>query len=531
MKVWFQNRRMKHKRQTLGKQGDDGDDKDSITSDGGKSTKMSDKFLDDEMSKKSCQGCEMPTAGLCGSHEEVPDLGSTRGNNNNTPSATNNNTSFNTNSNGASSVASSGSFDKIIAEDDSRSNEDNASSAQTSPRLKKPLKGDARRNSPVERKIALCKISPSASASGQQKEDKVSGAAKNMTPPAVLNANTLMYPHLPRSSPTTATAIASATVTIQNVPNNTSIPAFASRGTTNQFQNQYQMSANHAYRSEARAGKQQQPQPYQHQQVQGYTPQGDNSMYNPDHPTVNDSQPYTMRNQATSRLRGTATTRQYHAYPHNQYQYYNNKNHPNSANQNQNPNPNHNQSDAYVHGLTNQYGYQSTTAAEYNHYGYPAASMYPADGTDTMGAHMHNSVHLGHEHTNPYYPSESNMHHQMHKVEGSEYGSKTGYYDGTAYSATNADSSYIGSEVYQNSAAAIMTPPTSVQTDSSDTYSSFQQFYPGDGQQPQPQPQQQPQVTATAATVATVGENSNSSSDFNFLSNLANDYTPEYYQI
>lgn len=95
---------MKHKRQTLGKSGDEGDDKDSVTSEGGKSGKMSDKFLDDEMSKKSCQGCELPTAGLCGSHDEIPDISSTRGNNNNTPSATNNNTNFNNNSNGASSV-------------------------------------------------------------------------------------------------------------------------------------------------------------------------------------------------------------------------------------------------------------------------------------------------------------------------------------------------------------------------------------------------------------------------------------------
>lgn len=54
---------MKHKRQTLGKQGEDGDDKDSVTSEGGKSAKLSDKYLDDEMSKKSCQGCEMPPAG------------------------------------------------------------------------------------------------------------------------------------------------------------------------------------------------------------------------------------------------------------------------------------------------------------------------------------------------------------------------------------------------------------------------------------------------------------------------------------
>lgn len=497
MKVWFQNRRMKHKRQTLGKQGDDGDDKDSITSDGGKSVKMSDKFLDDEMSKKSCQGCEMPTAGLCGTHEEVPDLvGSTRVNNNNTPSATNNNTSFNTNSNGASSVASSGSFDKIIAEDDSRSNEENGS-AQTSPRLKKVnmgtniVKVENRRNSPniVERKIAMCKISPSQKE--QMETNKVN--SKNMTPPAVsgtptlgINANNIMYPHLQRSSPTTATAIASATVTIQNVP------PFATRGTTNQFQNQYQMNSQVYNRNESRQTKQQ----YQVHSQAGYAT-GD--MYNPDHPTVNDGQPY-VRNQTRSEITGRVRNRQsYHSYPNQYYNY----------NKNPNETYNMNSQTGYVQG------YQSEQS--YNHYGYPAASMYPADGSDNMGAHMHNSVHMGHEHTTTPYYSNDNMH-QMHKVEGSEYVNKVGYYENAAYNTSTADSTYIGSEVYPNNTAAIMTPPTSVQTDSSDTYSNFQQFYPGENQQ-------QAQVTAPT------GENSNSSSDFNFLSNLANDYTPEYYQI
>lgn len=169
VKVWFQNRRMKHKRQTLGKQ-DDGDDKDSVTSDGGKSAKLSDKFLDDEMSKKSCQGCEMPSAGLCGSHDEIPDLTSTRGNNNNTPSATNNNTNFNNNSNGASSVGSTGSFDKLMNEEDSRSNEDSGANPNTKIAKKNSvlptssvIKVENRRSSPntCDRKNNIQKVSPS----------------------------------------------------------------------------------------------------------------------------------------------------------------------------------------------------------------------------------------------------------------------------------------------------------------------------------------------------------------------------------
>lgn len=160
---------MKHKRQTLGKQ-EDGDDKDSVTSEGSKSAKLSDKFQDDEMMKKSCQGCEMPSASLCGTHDEIPDLSSNRGNNNNTPSATNNNTNFNNNSNGASSEASAGSFDKLITEEDSRSNEDNG--VHLPPKSAKKnsavptnvsIKLENRRSSPntCERKINVKKVSPS----------------------------------------------------------------------------------------------------------------------------------------------------------------------------------------------------------------------------------------------------------------------------------------------------------------------------------------------------------------------------------
>ncbi|XP_055587732.1 homeotic protein proboscipedia [Uranotaenia lowii] len=99
VKVWFQNRRMKHKRQTLSKTDDEGSGKDE---------------LKDSSSKKSCQGCELPS-------DDIPDSTSnSRGLNNSTPntSATPNSTielgtpTGGTGLNAAdSSVASSGSID------------------------------------------------------------------------------------------------------------------------------------------------------------------------------------------------------------------------------------------------------------------------------------------------------------------------------------------------------------------------------------------------------------------------------------
>ncbi|KAH0998915.1 hypothetical protein HUJ04_004162, partial [Dendroctonus ponderosae] len=196
VKVWFQNRRMKHKRQTLGKQGEVGDDKDSVTSEGGKSAKLSDKYLDDEMSKKSCQGCEMPPAGLCVPQEEAPDIVSSRGNNNNTPSATNNNTgAFSSgNSTGASSIGSAGSFDKLL-EEDSRSNEDcggpggtgasSISKESGTPSTPLPsIKVENRKSSPIscDRKVGLSKVSPS---SGSHKDTLNQIDSNTSGPPAI----------------------------------------------------------------------------------------------------------------------------------------------------------------------------------------------------------------------------------------------------------------------------------------------------------------------------------------------------------
>lgn len=544
---------MKHKRQTLSKQNDEGDDKDSISSDGAKSAKMSsDKLLSDEMSKKSCQGCEMPPAGVCGPHDDIPDLNSSRGNNNNTPSATNNNTSFsNNNSNGASSIASSGSFDKIISEEDSQSNED--INSRSSPRTSKKgstssnnvsIKTEIHRNSPSsnERRVGICKMSPninhkdiavhgtstdpvSSKITSKCIQSSTSGApTSNPIPLGLAAGNNNMYPHLQRSSPTTATAIASATVTIQNLSN--SIPPFAARGAQlNNFQNHYQINNQPDYRSENRTKGHQQ---YQHS---GHTGYASGDMYNPDQVVVAESQTY-FRNQLHTNsmsheeskedisLRNTGRNRSYHSiYPNQQNYYSYSKRHLTTG-------------DNYQHNVNNQHsyshGYQSEPTG-YNHYGYPTAGMYPNDSSNNMSSHVANSIHMSHSHeTSANYYQGDNMQ-NMHKIHNHvEYSTKANYYENSSYSspqlASHAESSnYIPTEAFPNASApttlataAVMTPPASVQTDSSDTYNSFHQFYAGDNPQ---------------THVAPTGENSNSSSDFNFLSNLANDFTPEYYQI
>ncbi|ENN81232.1 hypothetical protein YQE_02371, partial [Dendroctonus ponderosae] len=102
-----------------------------------------------------------------------------------------------------------------------------------------------------------------------------------------------------------------------------------------------------------------------------------------------------------------------------------------------------------------------------------------------------------------------------------------GYYE-PAYPTTqippNGESSYaMTPDIFPGSTtnpAGAMTPPASVQTtDNGDNFNNFHQFYTGE--------------TASTGGNQQVAppENSNGSSEFNFLSNLANDYIPEYYQI
>lgn len=499
---------MKHKRQTLSKQNEDGDDKDSITSESGKSgtgSKLGDKYHDDEMSKKSCQGCELPGVGTCGAlgvgsaslDDQGNELGGqpTRGNNNNTPSATNNN-----NSNGASSVASStSSFDKMLGEDDSRSNEDISPKGLTVKKVSVKVEG-GRKNSPnSERKIGLCKSSPSLKENGVSQQgllmalgEGITGnsakTGRSLTPSSAPSTPLQYAQQLPRSSPTTATAIASATVTIQNVPS-----TFGNRG--NHFPQAAQYPPVVEYRNKH---QQMSHNPYQmqnHQQTHGYS----SEMVYQDH-----SQQSTMVNQHNVMMgrRSHARGTQNYTHQQNYQQYY------------QNYNSKTQQPETAYHGVNSQnYPNHSYPNSAYNnHYGYNHQGMYHGTNPSETDGNAINHQH----HENSYYPTETQ--HHMQKSDN-YYENVYGVYGNQADDAT-----------FPAASSGVMTPPASVQPDptNAETYGAtqFHNFYGNNTTE-----QNQNHVNQSNVQTSGTGENSNSSADFNFLSNLANDFAPEYYQL
>ncbi|XP_032516286.2 homeotic protein proboscipedia [Danaus plexippus] len=459
VKVWFQNRRMKHKRQTLSKS-EDGDDKDSTTSEGGKSSKTGlEKFLDDDgplSGKKSCQGCELPPGALCSPTEDLPELTS-RTRNNNTPSATNNN-SFG--SDGASSVASSSSLDKL-AEEDSREGPPPVNAVNVPRNLAKRIKQESRKRSP-SLDATGCKVSPSSSKEGLigvtgLPDGKFSSV--NLTPSSTPGTPSSMHQSplgaYPRPSPPHAPG---APLT-QTVPN--AIPPYVIRG--NAPPGQFVPHPDFRMETKQFVGKLAQ-YPQNNRSYEAYS-----ALQGSDHHI------YPGRNQQHSRQDGSPTSRATNgigsrqSYPHEMYQNY-----------------------AYT-----GYGKDQTG---YGHPGYDQGQSYPAEmgyPNSHYGYHYHESGQ--HDHGHGYFSSEGqkNMH-------GHEYSKN--YYDTNSYNQQGSTQPSYGpnnpqGEGYTGTAEC------------GEGYGSFQQFY-----------------EATHATPAT-GENSNSSSDFHFLSNLANDFAPEYYTI
>ncbi|RZF47968.1 hypothetical protein LSTR_LSTR008772 [Laodelphax striatellus] len=534
VKVWFQNRRMKHKRQTLSKQSEDGDDKDSQSS-GGKGGKGSDKslLLQDEAAKKSCQNCELP-GGVLGDHIGRGPLSNNNNNNN-----TNNNNTANSNSNsGASSVTStSSSLEKL--EEDSRSN--------TSP-------GPGMLPGKVVVKVegnSMCSASP-GSGTGAKK-----GSALVKTPcttPDLSAGPPNLYQgpqNRPRSSPTAATAIATVTASVTSVlqqppmmaPSSlvqivrcTAPTGFPSPPQQARAVGDYstRMTAAQSY-----SARQQNPVAYSnardvYQQRLSYnSPETPPAAYRAQGPTprqngLNNLVPRNV-NQLPTHHPSSRTT-----YPQNQTS-------TQIQQQQQYCGPMYNgytQTDSY----TSQ-GYHRYQGAGYqDHEPYlssPGSTNYGSAGYQgnlaAYNTELHNHQiqqqqhHAQHQDASNYYyqsqqhqaqtqaqqqPAQHQAHLDYTPPNSNKMAQGSSYYSSASTDTHPQSQTQFAQEQFHS--AAVMTPPSSVRTDSSgDHFNSFHHFY----SEPPPHSQHHP------------GENSNSSSDFNFLTNLANDFAPEYYQL
>ncbi|XP_037302352.1 LOW QUALITY PROTEIN: homeotic protein proboscipedia-like, partial [Manduca sexta] len=467
VKVWFQNRRMKHKRQTLSKS-EDGDDKDSTTSEGGKSSKTRlDKFLDDDpiVREKSCQGCELPPGALCSPAEDLPELAS-RTRNNNTPSATNNNSFA---SDGASSVTSSSSLDKL-AEEDSRDDQPPVATVGTAPRnFAKRIKQESRKRSP-SLDATTSKVSPSSSKDGLGPVAGISDGTKfssvSLTPSSTPGTPSSMHPsplgHYPRPSPPN---VPPGPPHPQAVPN--AMPPYVIRG--NAPPGQFVPHPDFRMDSKQFVGK-----------LAQY-PQGNRS-YESYGPGIQSADQHSYsRTQQHARQEGSPTARPVNGIGSRQ---------------------------AYPHEMYQNYGYPTygKEQAAYGNPGYDQSQGYAGEHMAYANSHYGYHYHEGgqHEHAHAYYANDGQK-----NAHSNEY-TKNAYYDASAYGTQHAATATAPG--YGPNGAQGNTSGEPYAGECADGYSSFQQFY-----------------EATHATPA--GDNSNSSSDFHFLSNLANDFAPEYYTI
>lgn len=540
VKVWFQNRRMKHKRQTQCKQSEDGSDKDSTS--GSKSTKSEkSKSLICE-DKKSCQNCDLQS-GLLGDH-----LASRNSNN------------FNNNSNGSTGISSadsnSSSYDKL--EEDSRSNE--GSGALTSP----PNVGLKKHDDivvKVETSNAICCSSPKSQAkkpnvlslkdtnqllsSNEMKNcpilppsvdsltpstpstipmaSPLSGSSpysvKPRSPPIPVSTNSTF----PNQSPPAVMAPASSLLQVarHNTPNTYPLSPQQHRQPDCPFKiNQYrtcppretlyhqqlhQFPNHNTTQHRQSAPPPAPPPPQQHR------------MYN-----LPETPPYRHQTAAVPRLNGmntpkvtAAQARQSYCqqYPQQYCGYNGNTNQsidlPYQSYQRQNyHNQNYSSAEEYAHAhAPGSVNYGSYHSAVYNH----ASNEHANQTTPFYGAnHQHNYNHQTADYINP---NPKPVH----------------FYDEGSHN--NHDVPYVPSpDQYTNlptsNSSVVMTPPNSVRADSAgDQFNSFHHFYTNAS----PNTPSNNAVQNTNMILPT--DNSNSSSEFNFLSSLANEFAPEYYQL
>ncbi|XP_076162707.1 uncharacterized protein LOC143144308 [Ptiloglossa arizonensis] len=635
VKVWFQNRRMKHKRQTLSKE--DGDEKDGSTSDGMEKSKAEKMLAIDSDEKKSCHNCDISGVSDVGStlSGDVTELGSTgcRGgnNNNNTPSATNNNNNnnnnnnsnpgFNANSNGASSVGStnsvSSSFEKMIADDDSRSQD---GSEVTSPSVaSKKLSNDVRVKvesghkspNPGKQQISVSKKSPSSNTKelcsvnsngvllampdstvgtpvlpGQNSTRSLTPSSTPGTPVSVqlqqgsplgIQATHAAYMQRPRSSPSSTSSVAAPPMMHGSTNAGTMSPHGARNITANQpthFQQQgvYQSTSAVDYRNGV---PNRQTVPTATQQTQSQSTYCSRDTYQQPrisypgevHPLYA-RQSQVLGSRVGHHVRGTTSSASRTMYNASMQFHQQQNQYPNTSGEyNGYPQPGPPYHASYHRGMQggNTYGPNQGYSAQHDqstegymapgNYGYPASGNYHGTSENLAshghaavsvqtGQHYYNDIQQQHQHQQQH-TAEGYVAHQppMHPSSG-DYrpGNKchpNAYYEQTSQlhvhqggEASNIPNSYVSSPdpfpapgmtttatAIAAATAAVITPPGSAgQTEgnNADSYGNYGNFY-GDPVHGSAPPQS--------------ADNSNSSSDFNFLTNLANDFAPEYYQL
>ncbi|EZA52165.1 Homeotic protein proboscipedia [Ooceraea biroi] len=543
VKVWFQNRRMKHKRQTLSKE--DGDEKDGSTSDGMEKSK-GDNMLSADDEKKSCHNCDISGVRIkVESGHKSPNTAKQQ------QQITVSKKSPSTSTKDMCSVSSNG---VLLAMPDS---------TVSTPVL--PGQNSTR------------SLTPSSTPG-----TPVSVQLQQGSPLGIQQATHTPYMQRPRSSPSSTTSLSGPMLHASANPGTMSPHGSRSIPNNQQahFQQQgvYQPASTIDYRNGVPTNRQSIPtatqQTQQQSQQNSYCsrdtyqqprisyPGEVNSLYVRQNQTVGSRMAHHVRATGTTSRSMYNTNMQFHQQ---QLQYgstgeYNG--YPQAG-----PYHGYHRSMQSTNAYNSGQGYSATPSEQATdsymtsgNYGYSAGSNYhgasegltthghAAVSVQTAGQHYFNDIQQQQQHPQQH-TAEGYVTHQppMHPSSG-EYRSGNKCHPGAYYEqasqlhvhqggeASSIPNSYVSSPdpfpapgmtttatAIAAATAAVITPPGSAsQADSNnESYGNYGNFYG------------EPVHTAAAAAAAPPpsADNSNSSSDFNFLSNLANDFAPEYYQL
>ncbi|KAF4522773.1 hypothetical protein B566_EDAN013110 [Ephemera danica] len=511
VKVWFQNRRMKHKRQTMGK--GEGDEKEGG---GGKSKDGKSSLLDD---KKSCQNCELPGGPL------------TAGNNNSSSAKNNNSTS---------GFSSSSSTSSSFKEEDSRSRE----SGVLTPGIKISSGSSEIK---LEMKTSPSDTSPKTPPPSNPDLDAVpittslSSITPTTTPPQPSPAGA--YRHTsPLTSPSlTPSAVPAVTVT---TPRRQTAAGFKSTTQYTEYRNpRAEYTARYVQQRNNAAAAAAAMFPPTSAQTRGQYPTQCPIDY-----------PSTRSNLRINGIHTPVTTPRTQQNRNNYYHsaagynsYYQQTNTTSGDPHTSYPQYSQQQQQQHVRGYQQQYNSQEMGPPTGQHESYQTAAGYYNPASYAAGYTEEGSHHQHHHHSEQYHYEQQGYHH------AAEYGSsqashptgKQAYYGSDVHTAggvmqggeaSNIPNHYVSSPDpfpatsagTHASAIAVATvsatPATHGATSgntaefaTAGTATNFNNFYE--------------QNTSVSNPPITASENSNSSSDFNFLSNLANDFAPEYYQL